>query len=624
LVTLLEVSEFFSPWREEAQCLAEVLAARTNCPPGCKKIQVRVTQHRTWDPLTVSPVSAGVQPFKVQSDFPQDPSLRIRRALLPPGPTNQFTIVAQTVYTATMELQHPSEVQVHAELARAGFSPLAPLKVSFQIDSLPARHLALTPLSQAVDTNLSLSDGSHLLRMWIEDPVVNQSVRIGFAGSAAGITNTVWSESFSDMASEKRFFFGATAAQPVRFSWTGPALLRLDEWQEQGLSSQLLFVPGGEQVVALPPSAGRTQSWFQVFVRSTQTNQVDARPSWSIREPEEVPPPQLHLPESGPLPQAHLNDYYHLGGQENGTWSASVLLAHRWPFEPFAPNSRALNEFVQTTAAYRKEVPSETLWFDTEAMGRVHRPGDVTVGLSEYIEGHPQILPIEWAWSGQAYVGTVGPTESETEGSLYTTLEVGQRRHLSRKLDWYPFAGLFAHYLSLSPTNAKPLTYIDQDLYTTYRHDHLWGGVLGNELEYFPWLDTVLKGDIKVGSNEDFSPDHWGMRFSWDQLMGPLRSEVAYEFVQWLADSNRKNTSLLQGIAAGLYGELWLSGRHRIEVGGQYRHDWPGSGNSYFLVISWDFSEGRGYRDYSPHRSEFLDLRTRHIPAAYNNSFQSQ
>src|SRR5262249_1972517 len=49
LTTLLQVSELFPAWREEAQCLAEVLPAQTNLPPGSKKILMRITQKRTWD-----------------------------------------------------------------------------------------------------------------------------------------------------------------------------------------------------------------------------------------------------------------------------------------------------------------------------------------------------------------------------------------------------------------------------------------------------------------------------------------------------------------------------------------------------------------------------------------------
>jgi hypothetical protein len=623
LVTLLQVSEEFPAWRGEAQCRAELLAAGTNCPPGCTKIMVRLTQNLAWIPLPVSPLAAGIRPLQVPSDLPQDPSVRMRRALLPPAGTNQFTIAARNEFAASMSLQHPAHLQMSAELARAGFSPLAPLAVSFQVDAGDIQHLPLAPLRPVAGTNFTLAEGPHLVRVWIEDPVVNQFVRISFAGESGIFTNTIWSQPVAQAGAENRFFHAATAAQPMRFSWKGPTLLRLDEWREGRFLSQLRFVQGGEQAVEVLPAPGRTESWYRVFVRTTQTNQPDVRSAWAIREPEEVLPPELRLPPSIPPSRAQLVDYYGLGGQEAGTWTASVLAAHRWPFEPGARKNAPVNDFIEANEAYRKLNLSETLWSETEALARVHRSNDLTFALSERLEGHPQEALFDWSWLGRAFVGSVGPQQHDIEGAFYTALEIGQHRHLSRKLDYYPFAALFAHYLTLNATNAAQYKYIDQDLFTGYRSTHRWGGMLANQLEYQPWLDTLLRGYIDMVSNKDFTPDQWGMRFAWNQMLGPLRAEVIYEFRQFLQDADRSSASWIQGIAGGLYAEHWLNGQNRIEFGAQYRHDWPGTGSSYFLVLRWEFSHGRGYKDHSPQEMAFRDLRNRRIPSEFNNLFQT-
>jgi hypothetical protein len=622
LITLLQVSEGFPQYRQEAQCLAEMLAAQTNCPMGCTKLMVRMTRNLAWLPLPISPLSAGVRPLQVSSDFPQDPSVRMRRALLPPAGTNQFTISSQNEFAATMTLQHPAEVQIRAELAQAGFSPLSPLKVALQVDGSDIQHLPLVPLKPAAGTNFTLKEGPHLVRVWIEDPVVNQFVRVSLEGQAGVITNSIWSQSMAQAGSGNRFFHGATTTQPLRFSWTGPALLRLDEWREGQFLSRLRLVPRGEQAVEILPAPGRTESWYRIFVRTTQTNQPDVRPAWAIREPEEVPPPKLALPEPVAPSRAQLTDYYPLGGQEGGTWSFAALAAHRWPFEPGGRKNAPVNEFVEADGAYLKQNARETLWSSTEALARVHRPGDLTFGATERLEGRPQDALFDWSWLGKAYVGSLGPQQHDIEGALQTALELGQHRHLSRTVDFYPFATLFARYLSLDAKTASTYKYIDQDIFTQFRSTHRWGGIAGSQLEYQPWLDTVLKGYIDVASNEDFSPDQWGMRFAWNQLLGPLRAEVGYEFRQFLQDGERSSSSWIQGVVGGLYAEHWLNGRHRLEFGGQYRHDWPGTGSSYFAVLRWDFSNGRGYKDYGPREMEFRELRSRHISADYNNQFQ--
>jgi hypothetical protein len=617
------VSEGFPAWREEAQYQAEVLAAETNCPPGCTKLMVRLTQNLAWIPLPVSPLSAGIRPLQVASDLPQDPSVRMRRALLPPAGTNQFTIGSQGEFGASMNLQHRANVQVSAELAKAGFSPPAPLKVALKVDALEVQHLQLTPLNTAAGTNLALAEGPHLIRAWIEDPVVNEFVRISLAGQPGSPTSSIWTQSMAQASIGNRYYHGATATQPLRFSWKGPALLRVDEWRDGRFLSQVRMVPRGEQTIEIPPAGGRTESWYRVFVRTTQTNQPDVRATWAVREPEEVLPPKLLLPEMIAPSSARLSDYYGLGGQEEGTWTASALAAHRWPFEPGGKLNASLNEFVEADAAYEKLNARETVWFQTEALARIHRTGDLTFGLDERLEGHPQVDLFDWSWVGKAFVGSLGPQHQDIEGSLFTALEFGQHRHLSRRIDYYPFASLFARYISLGLNQAAQYSYIDQDLFTKYRWTHRWGGIVGNQLDYEPWLDTVLRGYIDVTSNEDFTPDQWGVRFSWNQLLGPVRAEVTYEFREFLKDAERSSASWIQGIAGGLYAECWLNGQHRLELGGQYRHDWPGIGSSYFVVLRWDFSHGRGYKDHGPREMAFRDLRSRSIPSDFNNSLET-
>jgi len=622
LTTLLEISELFPEWREQAQCLAESLAAETNCPPAASGILFRLARERTWVPLKVSPLSAGIRPVQVPTDLPQDPSRRLRRALLPPAGTNQVTISGQRVFTVSMSLQHPSRLAVCAELVRAGFSPLTPLTVCLQPDADDIQRLTLGAPEPEVGTQFVLSEGTHQIRIWIDDPVVNQWVRIDLSGSSEGLTNSFWAQSLADAVSEKRFFHAATAEQPVRFSWKGPALLRVDEYRGGRFSSQLRLVRSGEQTVEIPPAIGHNESWYQIYVCDTQTNRVKTRLASTLREPKAVPPPKLHLPEATPPSQAQLTDYYRLGGQEEGTWTPSALWAHRRPFEVSTSQDTVENEFFEAGAAYRKAAPSEELWCKTEALGRMHRQGDLTLGLGERVEGHPQGSPFDWSWMGEAFVGTVGSEHQDVQWALHTELELGERFHLNRKLDWYPRAGLFARYLSIDSTTASQYDYIDQDLFTSFRDEQRWGGTLGQELEYRPWLDTLIQGDVSLMSNEDFTPDNWGVSVSWSQLLGPLRGETAYRLRQFLNDTDRSAASTLQRVSAGLYAEHWINGRHRIELGAEFSHEWPDSGNSYFLVFRWDFSRGRGYKDYSPQEAVFRDLRSRRISGAFNNHLQ--
>jgi len=624
LVWLLQVSEMFPAWREEAQARGGFLLwAATNCPAGSRAIAVRLGKDASWKLLPLTPLSAGVRPVQFRTDESQNPAIRIRRALLPPAAGDEFTLTAEGVFTASMDLKSLVQARIGVELVKAGFSPMLPVTVALQLDAGQVQHLALSVDEPEKETSLSIAEGTHVVRLWMEDPAVDQFVRVKFSGQSTDATNLLWTRSMAEAAQEKRFFYEATKGQPIRFFWKGPALLRLDEWRETpgrppSVSTRLEWVAKGEQEVRIGPAPGESESWYRIYVHTAETNAVEVRPNWVTREPEEVPPPKLSLAEATAPSQAQLTDYYELGGQEDGTWTFGTVLAHRRPFELSYQQSNVANEFVEADAAFRKVNPAETLWLKTRALGRVHRPGDLTFGLTEDLRGHPQAMPFEWGLSGEGYVGTTGPDRRDTEGALYTAFEIGQHRHLNRKLELYPYAGGFAHYLTLDSEDVRQYSYVDQDLFTAYRADHRWGWVLGSRLEYRPWLDSFITVGADLVSNEDFGPDHWGMRFAWQQLLGPLRGEVAYGFRHSL-DGSYGGTEFLQGISAGVYGEYWLNGRHRLELGGQFRHDWPTAGNSYFLVLRWDFSQGRGYKDYAPEDLVFRDIRSRRIPSAFNN-----
>jgi hypothetical protein len=620
LVALLRVAESFPAWRHEAQCLGESLALGTNCPPGSKKIVLRLTEDLTWAPLPISPVSAGIRPVDVRADLAQDPSSRIRRALAPPTATNQFTVGAQSAFTASMLLQHSATLDVKADLARAGFSPWTPLNLSMQIDERDIQHFALTPPQFGAGTNFNLDEGTHLVRIWIEDPVVNEVVRVTFAGRADDATNSIWTTPVSDAATEKRFFHGATAAQPLRFPWRGPALLRVDEWLDGRFTSQFRLIQSGDQNVEIGPSTGHNESWYRIFVRALQeTNQPESRSTWTMRQLQDVPPPKLPLPESVAPSQAEVTDYYKLGGQEDGTWTADVMWVHRRPFELDFQQRGVVNEYAEVNGFYRKQTADEAVWLTTEVLGRVHRPGDLTFGLGEKVEGRPRFSMWEWTWAGQAFVGSTGPDQQDVQGALDTALEIGPRYHLNRELDVKPYVGGFAQYLTLSQSRAATYTYVDHDLFTRFRSEHLWGWNAGVLFEYRPWLDSIVRGRADAASNENGTPDHWGTQIFVEQLFGPVRAEVGYRFTQFLADDDRPSTTLRHSVGGGIFAEHWINGRHRVELGMQYRHDWPNSGDSYFVVFRWDFSQGRGYRDYGPNEMEFRELRRRNIPAADNN-----
>jgi hypothetical protein len=298
------------------------------------------------------------------------------------------------------------------------------------------------------------------------------------------------------------------------------------------------------------------------------------------------------------------------------------MYARRRPFELDRKLDAVVNEFVEVNAAHRKLALDESLWYDTEALARAHLCGDVTLGAEQRIERRPVNSCIDWLWLGEAYVGMAGGRQQDIQAAVHTGFEIGPRLDLSRKLEFYPSVTLFGRYMTLTPGRAAEYEYVDQDLYTRFKHAHRWGLIAGSQLNYRPWLDTLVRCNIELASNEDFTPDSCGLRFTWTQLIGPVRGNLGLRLKQFFSDADRSAGSFVQSAAVGLFCERWLTGQHRVEFGFEYRHDWPGSVSSYFLVVRCDFGRGRGYRDHGPRESPFGDLRSSRLPAAFNNKLE--
>jgi len=619
---LLQVSELFPAWRLEAQILAELAAAETRLQPGCKELLDRMRRQTTWMPLPVTPQSAGLRAIQFPCDFPQHPAWRVRHALLQPAGSNKLTLGAQSVFSAAATLKRRVEFDLEVELAKAGLSPLAPVTVIFELDNAEVQHLCLTPAQQTIRTNLVMGEGQHLLRAWIEEPIVNQFVRIQLAARQIESAEQLGANILAEGAIENRFFNIATAAQPVRFYWNGPALVRVDRWDNGALQHQLRFLSEGEQCVELYPPPGQPEALYKFFVLALASNKVHAQPALATRQLEPVPPPQFEPPPTVTPAQMQLTDYYPLGGQEDGTWTAGFMYARRRPFELDRKLDAVVNEFVEVNAAHRKLALDESLWYDTEALARAHLCGDVTLGAEQRIERRPVDSCIDWLWLGEAYVGMAGGRQQDIQAAVHTEFEIGPRLDLSRKLEFYPSVTLFGRYMTLTPGRAAEYEYVDQDLYTRFKHAHRWGLIAGSQLNYRPWLDTLVRCNIELASNEDFTPDSCGLRFTWTQLIGPVRGNLGLRLKQFFSDADRSAGSFVQSAAVGLFCERWLTGQHRVEFGFEYRHDWPGSLSSYFLVVRCDFGRGRGYRDHGPRESPFGDLRSSRLPAAFNNKLE--
>ena len=89
---------------------------------------------------------------------------------------------------------------------------------------------------------------------------------------------------------------------------------------------------------------------------------------------------------------------------------------------------------------------------------------------------------------------------------------------------------------------------------------------------------------------------------------------------RFFSDGDREDSDTRQAISAELFRDFWITPRSRLEIGFEYRHDFPDNEDAGFVSITWHFSNGRGLRDFWPSRSDFRNLREAYVPEHYNNS----
>jgi hypothetical protein len=627
LAALLEIADLYPEWRERAQIAGEMLVSNNALSTECQGLLARLVTDRDWVLLPVTPRSAGVRWIETPVDTPETMNLRVRQVLLPPASPSCVTLSGASVLSMALRLTQPTRIVTKIWLDRAGFQPLTPMKAVVQVDDLPPVWLPLGPENRWQQSDFAIPAGEHRLRLWIDDPVINQMVRVELSESPKFPGDPRNAPMSERLIREQRLYHRATVSEPVRFAISGPKLIRIEEWKPAAPIIRYREIAAGSQTVNLLPSDGDTEGFFRIFCRVTRPESLRSRrpvqhPGWMP-----IVAPRFILPERTKPTALAITDHYRMGRQEDGTWTLGLQGVQRFPFDLADTRDRVKNRFLELDAVYRYQNRNETLWMRTDALARQHHQGDGTYGLRQAIMGDPVDSTINWRWEGEAYLGNLTdplPSMSDSwETGLHTAAFINQRRPFNERAQHTPFAGAFGHYSTLDSLEATRFDYLDQDVFSQYRGEHRWGWTIGDAVEYRPWLDTEWQATISLASNEDlnpFAPDHWGIQLAWRQLLGPARVNAGYQLKHFLADDDRDSDLFRQALSLEVLWEHWIRGRHRLEAGGLLRHHWPEREFSCYLVLNWHFSAGRFLRDFHPRETDFRRLRHQRIPAESNNS----
>ena len=577
--------------------------------PGLPGMLRRLRRVTSWELVPAVQASAGVRVIEVASGSPEDPAMRIRKSLLPAlQPEEQLLSGFQTLVFA---VDQPAPSHFRIDLAMADLAPAQarPLQVRLQLDDGPEQTRLLTPGQPQQTVNRRLPGGSHLLRVRIADPVLNQYLRVVIreqgAVSDSGLTSRPG----------RRNYHVATRQEPVSVYLEGPTRLRIDELRDGQTYYRYQNLAAGWQRVQLEAGPQQEQALFRIYrlTASQPSVQIPARlPVWT---PHAVPLPAASLPANSSQTQRETIDLFSLGGQEDGTWSLTSALQRRHNSDEESSGDKQAEDFAELRATHRFFAADKHSYFRTDLLTRLRDEGGPTLGVRSWVDIRRPDWPVEIALGGTLY--TQRP-DNETGSEWAATVRgaVSRQFDITPRTAHKPVISVFQRWLSMDDEDQRHPERIDQDVFTEYKNDHRRGLGIADMLTYRPWLDTLMYGSLGAVSNENLNvldPDHVVVTVGARQLLHDWQASAEYQARQYFPDEDRNQHVKQHRYQLSLDWLGWRSYKHAWHARAQLV--WDNSSNEFsgLLSISWIHSNARFYRDFRPAERGFRSLRERQL-----------
>ena len=572
--------------------------------PLLRKLARKIVQRGRWQLQKNMLHSAGRRTVTQPRWQPESPRMRIRNTLLAPLAAHEFRLRGANVWGVSRS--SPGGSRWHIALQLEGLSRQKyPLKVMIQLDQKSPTAVTLTPEQPHHVAKLRMPAGVHQLRLWIDEEVSGQLLRVGLYQAQPGEALQAWT------VPSERSYFVSTAQEPLQMRLKGPQMLRVIERVGESDQPYYLHLDEGWQQLTLPPRFGASTALLRVFSLTVD----DQWRAPEIRyQPRVIEPlPRLVLSEAFGVEPFRFYSPFEPNEHEDG----SEQYYARFQQRRLTDESSEQERFLALGARHRKHHRALQLYHRLSAELRFRELGNPSLAL----EGRVEWLPQQSPWRGTLRVKSYWQKPDSQYGKLewanYLDASIYQLYRLSLKSYHTPRLTLFARNMSRS-FNPYRRGWLDQDIFTEYKAQHRYGWRIADRYTYQPWLDTAWTFGGWISSNDSLN-DLWldgvGLSASWRQMLGEGELALAISQRYFLADDERDNsyssTTLSLQAEWGAWSERW----NRWQLQGELNYQLQTGDVSFVLGVSWHGLQGRDYRDFLPGEIFFKPLRQWRLPS---------
>jgi len=148
---------------------------------------------------------------------------------------------------------------------------------------------------------------------------------------------------------------------------------------------------------------------------------------------------------------------------------------------------------------------------------------------------------------------------------------------------------------------------LDPDVYSSYSDRHPRALTWEEGLETEPLSNVVLYGNVRLTTNPSFRPndvDHVSASLFTRTLLGRSYLEALGRTTWFLADANRLRPSRHSWLGGRFFQTFWPSERQMVELGVVGGYDFGTHSPEISIILAWEGSNGRRFRDHSPFEGE--------------------